>query len=140
VNDILIWISGHQNLLVWTGLTSVSIFILSFLSLPWLVAKIPEDYFLFEKRAVTPWKENFPGVWLLMFVAKNVVGYLLLFSGFLMLFLPGQGTLTMLAGLLLMDYPGKFKLERKIALSPAVLSKLNWLRGKAQQPPLKTDY
>jgi archaellum biogenesis protein FlaJ (TadC family) len=139
VNDILIWIFGHQNLLVWTGLASVSIFILSLLSLPWLVAKIPEDYFLSEKRAETPWKGNLPGVWLLMFVAKNVVGYLLLFSGFLMLFLPGQGILTMLAGLLLMDYPGKFKLERKIALSPAVLSKLNWLRGKARQPPLKTD-
>jgi hypothetical protein len=45
----------------------------------------------------------------------------------------------MLTGLLLMDYPGKFKLERKIALSPAVLSKLNWLRAKAHQPPLKTD-
>jgi len=46
----------------------------------------------------------------------------------------------MLTGLLLMDYPGKFQLERKIALSPAVLSKLNWLRRKANQPPLKTDY
>ncbi|KRO92237.1 MAG: hypothetical protein O2950_00580 [Proteobacteria bacterium] len=139
MNDILIWIFGHQNLLVWTGLASVSIFILSLFSLPWLVAKIPEDYFLSEKRAETPWKGNSPGVWLLMFVAKNVVGYLLLLSGFLMLFLPGQGILTMLTGLLLMDYPGKFKLERKIALSPAVLSKLNWLRGKAHQPPLKTD-
>ena len=139
MNDILIWIFGHQNLLVWTGLASVSIFILSLFSLPWLVAKIPEDYFLSEKRAETPWKGNSPGVWLSMFVAKNVVGYLLLLSGFLMLFLPGQGILTMLTGLLLMDYPGKFKLERKIALSPAVLSKLNWLRGKAHQPPLKTD-
>jgi hypothetical protein len=75
-----------------------------------------------------------------MFAVKNVVGYLLLFSGFLMLFLPGQGILTMLTGLLLMDYPGKFQLERKIALSPAVLSKLNWLREKANQPPLKIDY
>lgn len=139
MNDILIWIFAHQDFLVWTGLASVSIFILSLLSLPWLVAKIPEDYFLSEKRAGTPWKGDFPGVWLLMFVAKNVVGYLLLFSGFLMLFLPGQGILTMLTGLLLMDYPGKFKLERKIALSPAVLSKLNWLRAKAHQPPLKTD-
>ncbi|MDE0746442.1 MAG: hypothetical protein OSB23_01595 [Porticoccaceae bacterium] len=140
MNDILIWISGHQDLLVWTGLASVSIFILSLLSLPWLVAKIPEDYFLPEKRAGTPWKGSFPGVWLLMFVAKNIVGYLLLFSGSLMLFLPGQGVLTMLAGLLLMDYPGKFKLERKIALSPAVFSKLNWLRDKAHQPPLKKDF
>ena len=140
MNNIFIWISGHQSLLVWSGLASVTIFTLSLLSLPWLVAKIPEDYFLPKNRAGTRWKGNFPWVWLLMLVVKNVTGYLLLFSGFLMLFLPGQGILTMLTGLLLMDYPGKFKLERKIALSPAVLSKLNWLRGKAHQPPLKTGH
>ena len=121
-------------------MASIIIFIVSLLSLPWLVAKIPEDYFVPKKRAGTPWKGHFLGLWLLMFAVKNVVGYLLLFSGFLMLFLPGQGILTMLTGLLLMDYPGKFQLERKIALSPAVLSKLNWLRKKANQPPLKTDY
>jgi len=140
VNDIIVWISSHQNILVLSGMASIIIFIVSLLSLPWLVAKIPEDYFVPKKRAGTPWKGYFLGLWLLMFAVKNVVGYLLLFSGFLMLFLPGQGILTMLAGLLLMDYPGKFQLERKIALSPAVLSKLNWLREKANQPPLKIDY
>jgi len=139
VNDINIWISSHQNLLVWSGLASIIIFIVSLLSLPLLVAKIPEDYFVPKKRAGAPWKDHFSGVSLLIFTVKNVIGYLLLFSGFLMLFLPGQGILTMLTGLLLMDYPGKFQLERKIALSPAVLSKLNWLREKANQPPLKTD-
>ena len=140
MNDIIIWISSHQNILVLSGMASIIIFIVSLLSLPWLVAKIPEDYFVPKKRAGTPWKGHFLGLWLLMFAVKNVVGYLLLFSGFLMLFLPGQGILTMLTGLLLMDYPGKFQLERKIALSPAVLSKLNWLREKANQPPLKIDY
>lgn len=121
-------------------MASIIIFIVSLLSLPWLVAKIPEDYFVPKQRAGTPWKVHFLGLWLLMFAVKNVVGYLLLLSGFLMLFLPGQGILTMLTGLLLMDYPGKFQLERKIALSPTVLSKLNWLREKANQPPLKIDY
>ena len=121
-------------------MASIIIFIVSLLSLPWLVAKIPEDYFASKQRAGTPWKGHFLGLWLLMFAVKNVVGYLLLLSGFLMLFLPGQGILTMLTGLLLMDYPGKFQLERKIALSPTVLSKLNWLRKKANQPPLKTGY
>jgi archaellum biogenesis protein FlaJ (TadC family) len=140
VNDIIVWISSHQNILVLSGMASIIIFIVSLLSLPWLVAKIPEDYFVPKKRAGTPWKGHFLGLWLLMFAVKNVVGYLLLFSGFLMLFLPGQGILTILTGLLLMDYPGKFQLERKIALSPAVLSKLNWLREKANQPPLKIDY
>jgi hypothetical protein len=53
-----------------------------------------------------------------------------------MLFLPGQGLLTMITGLLLIDYPGKFRLERKIVNTPAVLKSLNWLRAKAKKPPL----
>jgi hypothetical protein len=56
-----------------------------------------------------------------------------------MLFLPGQGLLTMVAGLLMMDYPGKFALERKIALTPSILSKLNWLRSTVNRPPLDTE-
>jgi hypothetical protein len=54
-----------------------------------------------------------------------------------MLVLPGQGILTIATGLLLMDYPGKFRLERRIVATPMVLKGLNWLRAKANQPPLK---
>ena len=53
-----------------------------------------------------------------------------------MLFLPGQGILTLVMGALLMDYPGKFQLERKIVKTPAILKGLNWLRAKANKPPL----
>ena len=139
MNQIILWASTHENLLVWMGLISLIVFIASLASLPWLVALIPEDYFISSKRQLTSWKNRFPGMWVLVFVVKNTIGYLLLLSGMLMLFLPGQGVLTMVAGLLMMDYHGKFALERRIALSPSILSKLNWLRKKANRPPLKTD-
>ena len=35
-------------------------------------------------------------------------------GGILMLVLPGQGLLTILVGLMLSDYPGKFKLEKEL--------------------------
>jgi len=69
-------------------------------------------------------------------VLKNLVGLTLLLSGFAMLMLPGQGLLGILLGLILMDYPGKFQLERKIVSRPKLLHFINWLRRKQNKPPL----
>jgi len=55
----------------------------------------------------------------------------------LMLVLPGQGLLTIVTGLLLINYPGKYKLEQKLVAIPSVFRALNWIRVKANKPPLK---
>jgi hypothetical protein len=136
VNDLFGWVSGHQQLLVWAGIISLTVFILSLISLPWLVAQIPEDYFLPKKRQPTQWKQLHSVIRLLALIGKNLVGCGLIVAGMLMLFLPGQGILTLVMGLLLVDYPGKFRLERKLVKIPAVLNSLNWLRRKAKKPPL----
>ena len=136
MNELLAWVSDHQQLLVWAGIVSFVVFILSLLSLPWLVAQIPEDYFLPKKRQPTQWKQLHPVIRLLALVGKNLIGYGLIVAGLLMLFLPGQGILTLVMGLLLVDYPGKFRLERKLVKTPAILNSLNWLRRKAKRPPL----
>ena len=129
-------LAEHQYLLVWMGIGSAFVFVISLLSLPWLVAQIPDDYFVPKKRQPTQWKTERPLVKLIILLGKNWLGYVLLMGGILMLFLPGQGVLTMLTGLLLIDYPGKFRLERKIVSTPAILKSLNWLRAKANKPPL----
>lgn len=54
-----------------------------------------------------------------------------------MLVLPGQGLVTILAGLLLLDFPGKFKLERALVRQPAVMNALNWIRVRRGRPPLQ---
>ncbi len=136
MNELLAWVSDHQQLLVWAGIVSFIVFILSLLSLPWLVAQIPEDYFLPKKRQPTQWKQLHPIIRLLALIGKNLIGYGLIVAGLLMLFLPGQGILTLVMGLLLVDYPGKFRLERKLVKTPAILNSLNWLRRKAKRPPL----
>lgn len=136
MNSLIDWLGNNQQILVWVGAGSAVIFIASLLSLPWLVAKIPEDYFVPKKRQPTQWKDQRPMLRLLTLVGKNLIGYGLILAGTLMLFLPGQGVLTMVTGLLLIDYPGKFAIERRIVKTPKVLNSLNWLRAKAKKPPL----
>ena len=129
-------LAEHQYLLWWMGVGSAFVFVISLLSLPWLVAQIPDDYFVPKKRQPTQWKTRQPLIRLIILIGRNCLGYMLLVGGILMLFLPGQGLLTMITGLLLIDYPGKFRLERKIVNTPTVLKSLNWLRAKAHKPPL----
>ena len=136
MSELFGWISDHQQLLVWAGIVSLMVFILSLLAMPWLVAQIPEDYFLPKKRQPTQWKQLHPVIRLLALMGKNLIGYGLIVAGVLMLFLPGQGVLTLVMGLLLVDYPGKFRLERKLVKTPAIFNSLNWLRRKAKKPPL----
>jgi hypothetical protein len=130
------WISNHHLLLGLIGFGSLAVFVGSLILLPWLVALIPSDYFCHTRREPAQWKQLHPLIRYVILVLKNVVGLVLLLSGFAMLMLPGQGLLGILLGLILMDYPGKFQLERKIVSRPKLLRFINWLRRKQNKPPL----
>ena len=67
---------------------------------------------------------------------RNALGAVLLAAGIAMLVLPGQGLLTILLGLMLVDFPGKRRAERALVARPNVFEALNWLRAKAGRPPL----
>jgi archaellum biogenesis protein FlaJ (TadC family) len=134
------WIAAHQVFLGWLTAASVATFAISLVALPWLVARIPADYFAHRKRHATPLKQRHPVIRLLLLIGKNLLGTVLLAGGILMLFLPGQGLLTMAMGLLLLDYPGKYALERRVVRQHAVHSGLNWLRAKAGAEPLVIDH
>ena len=127
-----------KPLLPLIALCSLLVFLVSLASLPWLAAKIPEDYFLHRKRKKTlPLTTAAFARYLFMRLARNLVGLILLAGGFLMLFIPGQGILTMVMGLILIDYPGKYSVEKAIIGYPAVFKGLNWLRARAHKPPLR---
>ncbi|MAT50770.1 MAG: hypothetical protein CMK32_06260 [Porticoccaceae bacterium] len=126
-----------EHLFIWLGLLSLLTFIVSLLTLPWLVAQMPSDYFCHKAREPAGWKRERPVLRALFLIAKNLLGYLLLAGGTVMLFVPGQGLLTMAMGLVLLDYPGKFALERRLVSLPSVFRGLNWLRAKRGAPPLE---
>ena len=101
------------------------------------MAQIPEDYFLLSKRKPSKWQERKPALRLIVLFGKNIIGFSLITGGLLMLVLPGQGLLTIVTGLLLINYPGKYKLEQKLVTIPSIFRALNWIRVKANKPPLK---
>ena len=93
-----------------------NLLIYQLLSIKWLVALIPSDYFL--NKTNSTFKSTYPLIWIITIVVKNIIGYTLIIGGILMLVLPGQGLFTILIGLMLSNYPGKYFIERKfIAVS-----------------------
>ena len=123
-----------QALLVAVSLGLAILGLVSLLILPFLLARIPTDYFITPsasaRRGGAPW------FWR---VIKNLLGGLMLLLGIAMLVLPGQGVLTILASLVLLDFPGKHRLERRLLLRPRVFGVLNSLRARAGRPPLELD-
>ncbi|WP_246507455.1 PGPGW domain-containing protein [Nitrospira defluvii] len=110
-------------------------FVGTLIAIPIILMRLPADYF--DIRKPRPWMENHhPVLRLLGHIVKNVVGAIFLFAGFLMLFLPGQGVLTMLIGLSLIEFPGKRRVEAKIVGQSTVLSTINSMRAKFGKPPL----
>ena len=137
INSLILWFSDHPGLLIGLGASSIIIFITSILGISWFVAQIPEDYFLSSKRKPSKWKEQKPILRLAVLFGKNIIGLSLIIGGLLMLVLPGQGLLTIVTGLLLINYPGKYKLEQKLVAMPSIFRALNRIRVKANKPPLK---
>lgn len=137
MDGLLRWIETHEVLLAWLGVISAVVFVVSLAAVPWFVARIPTDYFYSGRRSVLPWARHHPALRWPLLVLKNVVGIVFLAAGIAMLVLPGQGLLTMLAGILLLDFPGKYRFERRLIRQPAILDSINWLRRRRGRPPLQ---
>jgi hypothetical protein len=74
-------------------------------------------------------------------IAKNVLGFILVVVGIMLSLpgVPGQGILTILIGIMLLDFPGKRELERRIVSCPGLFQAINALRRRFGKPPLVLD-
>jgi hypothetical protein len=124
---------------MWIIITiSVVVGTLSMLLVPWLIIQIPADYFSSPQRREHPWADRHHLVRMAAVIIKNLLGYALIAGGIAMLVLPGQGLLTLFVGLMLIDFPYKFKVERWLIERPVILKAANWIRSKAKKAPLET--
>lgn len=125
-----------QGIVLWAAGISAASLLISLVAVPWAIGQLPKDYFVRVQRpsrlAISLDRKGF--MRLMLATCKNVVGALLVVLGLVMLFTPGQGLLTLLAGVLLMDFPGKYRLERVLVGRSGVLRGLNWLRRKQGKP------
>jgi hypothetical protein len=119
----------------WITAASVLTALATVLTIPWLVTRLPADYFGHRRRESRDASGDRPLSGLLLSLLKNILGVVLLGLGLLMLFTPGQGVLTILVGLLLMNFPGKYRLERWLVTRPGVLKSINSLRRRRGRPP-----
>lgn len=137
------WITG-----LWEGLTlarvlwGLGFFVLSFsvslLIVAIVMVKIPANYFSSHYQSDFLPNSSWLTRWGVV-IGKNIIGALLVIAGIVMLIGPGQGILTILIGLIMMDIPGKRPLEAKLIKRPAILSAVNSFRAKYGKPPLEVD-
>tara|TARA_R110001592_G_scaffold363372_1_gene686135 strand:- start:257683 stop:258096 length:414 start_codon:yes stop_codon:yes gene_type:complete len=124
-----------ETILWWASGLSLVGFVGTLIGVPWVVARLPHDYFNRAQREVWRHTSGEPWYALLLGTVKNLVGALLVLLGLVMLVTPGQGLLTLLVGLLLMNFPGKYQLERWLVCRPGVMKALDWLRKRKGQAP-----
>jgi hypothetical protein len=118
-----------RDLLIGLGLFSIVAFVATAFVVPVVLTRLPADYLL---RAA-PSERRHP----LLFLLKNVLGVLVILLGVLMLVLPGQGILTIVLGLGLVDFPGRRRFEQRVLSTPSVLKTVNALRRRSGHAPLE---
>ncbi len=124
----------------WLGglaLASLAMFVLTLFAIPAIVIRLPANYFCYERRQLNSPQKGYLIWYLLALGMKNVVGVVFIVMGIAMLVLPGQGIMSILVGMSLLNFPGKFRLEKFIATRKPVTKALNWIRKQAGKPPLE---
>jgi hypothetical protein len=131
------WLEPYKTLIWILSISSVLMFLGSIFLLPLLIIRIPADYF--TRRPIRDWPTNHPGRHLALVIGKNVLGIVLILAGIAMLVLPGQGLLTILFGIILMDFPGKRKLEGRLIRIKPIRDAANWIRHRYGRQPFEFD-
>ncbi len=131
------FISNHKEVIVWLGVFSAITFVGSLLLIPLLCVRMGEDYFMPNRDEERTLEGRHPLIRWTGLILKNIIGLLLVLAGIAMLFLPGQGLLTIIIGIMMLNLPGKRRLELRLIRLPGVLRAINYLRARAEHPPLQ---
>ncbi len=105
-----------------------------------LIVQLPSTYFL-DTHCRRLWVDQHPVIRWIGVVLKNLLGVLLIILGGVLSLpgIPGQGLLTILIGIMLLDFPGKRHLERAILRRPRIRHFADSLRRRFGKPPLQLD-
>ena len=126
------WLKANDEIFAALGLLSVALFLISLIVFPLIIVFLPRDYFVRSE----------PGIWtlspprILLRIVKNGFGIFLIVAGILMLFLPGQGLLSIFLGISLVHFPGKRHLEMRLLRFRRIRESVAWIRRKANRAPI----
>lgn len=125
------------NFLWVSGLTLISL-TLSLTFVTFLLIQLPATYFL-DSHCRKLWIDQHPLIRWSGVILKNLLGILLILLGGVLSIpgVPGQGLLTILIGIMLLDFPRKRHLERAILRLPRIRALVNGLRHRFGKSPLE---
>ena len=130
--SLLAWGQTNQGLLLALGAASIAMFVGTLVAVPIVICRLPRDIYIRRRTpSVRP-----PGVATALSLVRNVLGLAIVAAGVIMLVLPGQGLLTIVIGIALLDFPGKQGLERRLIGHRRVIDAMNALRARFDRPPL----
>jgi hypothetical protein len=109
------------------GIGSVAMFVGTLVAIPVILVRVPDDWFIRPRSAGS----------LAMRVGRAAIGTALVALGIAMLVLPGQGVLTILVGLGILDIPFKHRLVTRLLSNPKVHGAIDRLRHKAGRGSLE---
>lgn len=135
LNLVVSW----SSILIGAALFVASFFInLAIVSI--ILVKLPADHFSQSHRKKFA-EDRHPVLRVVGLIGKNILGVLLVALGIVLSIpgVPGQGLLTILLGIMLLDFPGKHRLEQKLLSRPSIVNAINGLRGRFGKPPLELD-
>lgn len=112
-------------------------FLGSLLAIAVVLCRLPVDYLRRDTATAAEGQPRWKRV--LRAIVKNTIGVILVLIGVVLSLpgVPGQGLLTILIGVILLDLPGKQRFERRLMMRPAVLAGANMIRARFGRPPLE---
>jgi UPF0716 family protein affecting phage T7 exclusion len=125
-----------KNVLFGLGFTLATCVISAAVAL-FIFVRMPANYF--SDHASKPSSSKHPVIRWTMLILKNVLGAILIAAGIVMLVTPGQGVLTIVIGIMLLNFPEKRKLLRALLARPRIREAINTLRARFNKPPLILD-
>jgi hypothetical protein len=119
---------------LFAGTTAVSLVAVTI-----VLVRLPATYF--QDDGISPPAGRQPIVRWIGLILKNILGAVLILFGLLLSLpgVPGQGLLTVLIGLMLLDFPGKRRIERRLVARPTIQRAINALRARFGKPALALD-
>ena len=132
ISDVLL----RPAVLFWSFGLSLALFVGSLVAMPILLGRLRADYFARPDAANAGWLRRHTLVRVLLLAVKNLLGLVLLAAGLAMMVLPGQGIITILIALTLLNFPGRRRLELRLIRQRHVRSAVDWIRRRAGSPPL----
>ena len=136
VNTVLDWGRSHPSIIGWSFGLSLVLFVSSLLLMPVLIGRMRADYFVTRVPDEDSWFGRHRAARIAALTVKNTLGVILLVAGIAMLVLPGQGVITILVAITLLNFPGRRRLELRIIRQRHVRRAVSWIRERAKAPAL----